>query len=116
SRSPFPSQLFLPLQALSAPAQAPLPLHSLMPPQCTIFVAAFFSLPFSWAKVGLAANKAATADAIRAPFIVFPFSIDPPLNPLTSSARSPMEKVAEGTVWAPPLLRSICFHGYRALD
>src|SRR5215471_3141911 len=85
-----------------------------MPPQCTTFAAALFALPCSWAGAGLAANMAATADAISAPFIVFPFNIDPPLNVACCPRPGPgwSQHVAKAALGAP-LLRLAESFGYR---
>src|ERR1041384_4193042 len=84
SIQPLPLHAFLPLQALSAPPQAPLPLQSLTPEHFTVFAAALSLSPLACA---FATNKPATADAITAPFTTF-LSIRPllvgfgPIRPL----------------------------------
>src|SRR5215471_1803131 len=68
SIQPLPLHAFLPLQALSAPAQAPLPLQSLTPEHFTVFAPALSLSPLACA---LAAKRPATADAITAPLTTF---------------------------------------------
>src|ERR1700693_5876200 len=73
SSKPWPLQLFWALQALSAPAHAPCPLHSLTPAHFTTLLAAFAG--FALAIAAEARNIEATAEAIAAffTFIVFSF-------------------------------------------
>src|SRR5262249_20942024 len=64
----WPLHEFLPLQALSLPAQEPWPPQLLSCLHCT-FAAADFPV-FSWALAAPAMNNEATAEAITAPFNV----------------------------------------------
>src|SRR6266545_2582718 len=69
SVKPLPLQLFWALQALSAPAQLPFPLHSLTPAHFTTFAPSFVFSGLSAARAAPAANSEQTALAMTAPFI-----------------------------------------------
>src|SRR5229473_2500779 len=69
----WPLQSFFPLQSWAALLQLPFPLQSLLPSQCTPFIA----LPLA-AKATAGAIKVASAPAIATPFNVPFFMCEPP--------------------------------------
>src|SRR5262249_32195153 len=97
---PFPLQAFWPAQLPPAPAQAPLPLHSLMPVHFTLSPPAFSSARAFTAPL---AKSVAAAVAIRIPlltrFIDLSFSLSPYAGEVTGGCRLRRPRGRQVSAW-----------------
>src|SRR5262249_8218282 len=98
SLHPLPLHAVFPFQAVLAPAQAPLPLQSLMPEHFTVLALSLLLSAFACA--AFAAKSPATVDAMTAPLTTF-FNMHPLLCDCSPARSVPRGRLI-GYYAAPP--------------